>query len=356
MFQQKGSKKKKVRTGKKLQVSHTSVKLTSGGLFCCASRIIFMYLSNWLSVFPSSPHSSSSPDLLSFVSSSSFLPGSSTSCNGWLGIKYVNIHAAEKVRKRCLTKIILTVSSSSVFSSWCSFSLASSCSISLSSSFSFSHLCSSASSSSPPAVSPGAWAASVTQSNFYEFTQQCVHGSNTKNPGAVSVRAMVYRRVWPSIIPGHLKLFVWNSGTKISPVWPSRSEGSSGGSGEWETVGWTGASSLREAAVSRRSSGMWLGSGGRQTKRSFMFHYNATSLEDQHRIHNQLLSIFTIVCHHWKDTCEAAHSLIKNSLSRTQNPPHRIYGYLLLGLLETKLQTWTSNCFRPSIMWEWNSL
>lgn len=35
-----------------------------------------------------------------------------------------------------------------------------------------------------------------------------------------------------------------------------------------------------------------------QTKRSFMFHYNAMSLEDQHRIHNQLPFIFTIVCNH----------------------------------------------------------
>lgn len=59
-------------------------------------------------------------------------------------------------------------------------------------------------------------------------------------------------------------------GTKISPVWPSKSKGSSGGSGEWGTVGRTGASLLRETAVSRRSSGMWLGSGERHKQRDLL--------------------------------------------------------------------------------------
>lgn len=58
--------------------------------------------------------------------------------------------------------------------------------------------------------------------------------------------------------------------TKGSPVWPSKSKGSSGGSGEWGTAGRTGASSLRETAVSRRSSGMWLGSGERHKQRDLL--------------------------------------------------------------------------------------
>lgn len=174
-------KKKMVHRLEKLRVSCTLLKLASVCFFFRASRIIFMYLSNGLSVFPSSPWSSSSLPLPISVSSSSFFPGLSTSCKGWLEIKYVNSCCWEG-QKEVLHKIILTVSSSSLLSSWSSLSLASSCSLCLCSCFSFrslSHLCSSASSSSPLAVSPGAWAASVNQNNFYKLTQQWIHGGNT---------------------------------------------------------------------------------------------------------------------------------------------------------------------------------
>lgn len=161
-------KKETVHTWKKPRVLHTWLKLTSVCCFFRSSRIIFMYFSNGFSVFPSSPWSSSFPTLLISVSSSSFFPGFSTSCKCWLEIQYVNNHAAEKVRKRCFTNITLALSSSSLWSSWSSLSLASSCSRCLCSCFSFrslSHLCVSASSSPPSAVSAGAWAASVSQSN-----------------------------------------------------------------------------------------------------------------------------------------------------------------------------------------------
>ncbi|PWA31187.1 hypothetical protein CCH79_00002705 [Gambusia affinis] len=77
--------------------------------------------------------------------------------------------------------------------------------------------------------------------------------------------------------------------------WLCESAGSSGRSWGWGLAGPLGASSERGTAVSRRSSGMWPGSGGRRsTKRSFMLPHNTTEPENRHRIHNQLSFIFTI--------------------------------------------------------------
>lgn len=157
-----------------------------------------------------------------------------------------------------LEKLIHTISSSSLLSSWSSRSLASSCSCCLRSCFSFrslSHFCASVSSSAPLVGSPGVWAASGSQSNAYEWTQWWICSSDIPGITGLFCLGWSFTAVWPSVI-GHLKLCMKSMATKGSPVWPSKSKGSSGGSGEWGTVGRTGASSLRETAVSRRSSGM----------------------------------------------------------------------------------------------------
>lgn len=157
-----------------------------------------------------------------------------------------------------LEKIIDTISSSSLLSSWSSLSRASSCSCCLRSCFSFrslSQFCSSASSSAPLVGSPGVWEASVSQSNAYEWTQWWICVSDITGITGQFCLGWSLTAVWPSVI-GHLKLCIKIMATKSSPVWPSKAKGSSGGSGEWGTVGRTGASSLRETAVSRRSCGM----------------------------------------------------------------------------------------------------
>lgn len=67
--------------------------------------------------------------------------------------------------------------------------------------------------------------------------------------------------------------FCFSRGTNHLPVWPWvsmwASRRSCGGSGRG-SVGWSGASSERGTAVSRRSSGMWLRSGGRQAQRNLL--------------------------------------------------------------------------------------
>lgn len=59
-------------------------------------------------------------------------------------------------------------------------------------------------------------------------------------------------------------------GLNDSPAWPCKSTGSSGRSGGRGTAGPSGASSERGTAVSRRSSGMWPGSGGRHAQRDLL--------------------------------------------------------------------------------------
>lgn len=59
-------------------------------------------------------------------------------------------------------------------------------------------------------------------------------------------------------------------GADDSPAWSDMSIGSSGRSGGRGAAGLTGASSERGTAVSRRSSGMWLGSGGRRAQRDLL--------------------------------------------------------------------------------------
>lgn len=84
------------------------------------------------------------------------------------------------------------------------------------------------------------------------------------------LKLMVYSRKQPSIFLGQLKLCSRNLGPEDSPAWPCKFTVSSGRSGGWGAAGWTGASSVRGTAVSRRGSGMWLGSGGRHTQRDLL--------------------------------------------------------------------------------------
>lgn len=115
----------------------------------------------------------------------------------------------------------------------------------------------------------------------------------------------------------HLRSFRGGGqGANHSPAWFSETARSSGRSCGRGTSGPSGAPAVRGTAVSRRSSGMWLGSGRETfTKRSFMMPHNATGTEDQHRIHNQLPFIFTIVPSHWMDTLEVGRTLIKKQAS-----------------------------------------
>lgn len=77
-------------------------------------------------------------------------------------------------------------------------------------------------------------------------------------------------RVAILVIWGQRRLCARNRGTNDSPAWPCKSTGSSGRSGGRGAEGPSGASSERGTAVSRRSSGMWLGSGGRHAQRDLL--------------------------------------------------------------------------------------
>lgn len=113
-----------------------------------------------------------------------------------------------------------------------------------------------------------------------------------------------------------------------SPAWPcmciwvsGRSRGACGGG----TEGPSGASSERGMAVSRRSSGMWLGSGGRHTQRDLLCY---TIMQQGQRTSTE----YIISCPSSSPLCGATertlwrpvtHSL-KNSHSKTPNLDNRL--------------------------------
>lgn len=80
----------------------------------------------------------------------------------------------------------------------------------------------------------------------------------------------VQQKVAILVIWGQPRWRVNNSGTNNSPAWACKSFGSSGSSCGRGTVGPSGASSERGTTVSRRSSGMWLGSEGRHAQRDLL--------------------------------------------------------------------------------------
>lgn len=121
-------------------------------------------------------------------------------------------------------------------------------------------------------------------------------------------------------------------GRDDSPAWPCESAGSSGRSGGRGTAGPSGASSERGTAVSRRSSGMWPGSGGRRAQRDLLC---STIMQQGQRTGTE----YIISCPSSSPLCRATertlwrpvtHSL-KSSLSKkSKNPPDRIYSVWFL--------------------------
>lgn len=104
-----------------------------------------------------------------------------------------------------------------------------------------------------------------------------------------------------------------------SPAWPCKSIGSSGRSSGRGTAGLSGASTQRGMAVSRRSSGMWPGSGGRHAQRDLLC---STIMQKGQRTGTE----YIIRCPSSSPLCETekalwrpSHTLIKSSHSQILN-------------------------------------